>query len=323
MACALLAAAGAGYYLYVRVLRTNFHEVVPGKVYRSAQPSPGQIHEWKQEYDLKTVVNLRGESSREFHEEEEQAVREAGMKHVDIRLSAVRLPTRPWLMKLIDVLETGEKPMLLHCRDGADRTGLASVLAAMAVGGQTYRQAREQFSWKYLQLNRSPDRIAGLLQKYEQFAAHNGGTAGWNEFRHWAKQHYRPYYFYVEIKAPQELTAQPGQDIRFEVTIVNRSGELLPASDTDKEFNVVAFLGSSRDDSPEKILGHRVQLPYKDLPDGQSVTLDYELTAPTRPGEYKVHMDMIEERRTWFARQGSPVPTIHLTVTQPADGGSQ
>ena len=40
--------------------------VLPGEVYRSAQPNPRLLRRWKEAYGIRTVVNLRGESSRPF-----------------------------------------------------------------------------------------------------------------------------------------------------------------------------------------------------------------------------------------------------------------
>ena len=40
----------------------NFHTVVPGELYRSAQPTAAMIAEYQQNYGIKTIVNLRGEN---------------------------------------------------------------------------------------------------------------------------------------------------------------------------------------------------------------------------------------------------------------------
>ncbi|HOP20355.1 MAG TPA: hypothetical protein PK585_09755, partial [Amphiplicatus sp.] len=44
----------------VRLFYDNTHEVVPGKLWRSYQPSPAKLARWK-ERGVKTVVNLRGD----------------------------------------------------------------------------------------------------------------------------------------------------------------------------------------------------------------------------------------------------------------------
>jgi len=176
-----------GYYGYQRGLRTNFGVVAEGKVYRSAQPDDDQIRDWTERYGLKTIINLRGRQTEAFDAANRTAAAEVGVRIIDIRMGAQHLPTPETLIRLIEALETAEQPVLLHCRDGADRTGLASVLAAMAIGRQDYEAARKQFSLKYFYIKRGLGRIDRVLTRYEEHCRrHNLHTGGWREFRHWA-----------------------------------------------------------------------------------------------------------------------------------------
>jgi hypothetical protein len=64
-------------------------------------------------------------------------------------------------------------------------------MAAMAVGGQDYRQAEKQFSARYLHLQTDKP-ITGVLRQYREYCRDNhADTGGWNEFRHWALNVYR------------------------------------------------------------------------------------------------------------------------------------
>jgi protein tyrosine/serine phosphatase len=307
----LLAALLGAAYVYQRWLLTNFHVVVPGKVYRSAQPSPAQIRNWAQRYRLKTVVNLRGASDAEHFRNEQQAAESAGVQLVPIRLSARDLPSRPALLKLIEVLETGEMPMLIHCFAGADRSGMASVLAAMAVGGEPYDQARKQMSWRYLHVDDNPEHIAGLLHKYEQWCAETGrDTAGWQQFRRWAVDVYRVKYYFVRIDAPEEVRVQPGQTFSLALRITNCTRHAIPAGQPDKQFRVSAFSGSSLQSNPDEVFAS-VALPASDIQPGQSVNLHLPVRAPP-PGVSQIHLDLVEEHVTWFAEEGSPVTTVQI-----------
>lgn len=168
-----------GYYLYQRVVRTNFGVVGEGLVYRSARPDAGQMTRWAKEHGIRTLINLRGVQTEQFYADNRAAARQAGVKMIDIRLSSRRLPKRDELRRLIEVLETAERPILIHCRDGSDRTGLASVIASMAVCGNDFATARNQMSIRYFHLQRSPDRIGGVLNRYEQYCrGHNLDTDG-------------------------------------------------------------------------------------------------------------------------------------------------
>lgn len=305
---------------YELLLGDNFHVVVPGEVYRSAQPAPSELRRWTDRYGLRTVVNLRGESSREFHDAQQAVVAELGLEMTDVKFSAMHHPPRPELLRLIEALETAPKPILLHCKRGADRTGVASVLAAMAIGGQDYATARGQLSWQFGHIDGDTDKIAGLLHRYEQFCRDAGtDTGGWEQFRNWATEHYHPHYYLVEIDVPDRISAQPGRRVKVPVTVTNRSAQTIPAGDGERLFAVVAFLGSSIDDSPDEVLGPRAGLPERDLEPGDSLRLEVALTAPSLEGEYPVRFDVVEEHRTWFARQGSPMAECELTVSHDAN----
>jgi protein tyrosine/serine phosphatase len=306
----------AAYYLVLRWGLTNFHTVVEGAVYRSAQPSAGDLRRWTARHGLKTVVNLRGEQRPPIAEAQRRAAAELGLELIEIEFTAVEQPTLPGLRRLIAAIETAKQPMLLHCRDGSDRTGVASVLAAMAVGGEDYDTARKQLSWRYLHVNSNPEHMVGLLMSYEDHCR-EAGTArgGWPEFREWATSRYCPYYYRVEIEAPARLEAQAGGAVAAEVTITNRSPATLPAADPAKTFNIAVFSGDSSHERPDELYGRRTRLPLTDIPPGGSVRLEKSFKAPARPGVYIIHFDLVEERRTWFAKQGSPVPTCELVVS--------
>jgi len=195
-ALAVLAVAGppAGYYVYWFVFQTNFHVVADGLVYRSAQPSPEQITRWTRQYGLKTIINLRGGKDTELYQQNLAAAEQAGAKMEYFSMSAVRLPKRQDVRRLIEVLETAERPILIHCRHGADRTGVVSVMAAMAVAGQDYATARGQLSIRYLHVYHGTDRVGGLLDHYEEYCRHEGlDTGGWEQFKRWALTEYRKY----------------------------------------------------------------------------------------------------------------------------------
>ena len=58
---ATLAAPAAAFGIYLAVLHWdgNFHTVIPGELYRSAQLSPTQIETYVRENGIRSIVNLR------------------------------------------------------------------------------------------------------------------------------------------------------------------------------------------------------------------------------------------------------------------------
>jgi protein tyrosine phosphatase (PTP) superfamily phosphohydrolase (DUF442 family) len=179
-----------GYYLFFFAVKANFREVVPQKVYRSAQPSPAQLKKWTRRYGIKTVINLRG-YTRKITDDEETATNELGIKMVTIRFKSSSLPTRNSLDKLIQTLETAEQPILMHCRDGVERAGMASTLAAMAIGKENYDTAKWQAyvppgPWKRKR-NDSYVHISDMFKLYERYRQSNKPDINdWQEFKQWS-----------------------------------------------------------------------------------------------------------------------------------------
>ena len=309
-----------GYYVSTRWVKGNFHVVVPNRVYRSAQPSADQITRWAIDHEIRTIFNLRNEEDPGLVATESLWACLAGVEFLHLPLSDRSLPVRSEFLRLITALEIAAQPILIHCRAGADRTGVLSVLAAMAVGGATYDEARSQLSFRYLHFGDDPNAVEGVLTKYEAHCRRHGRTTGgWREYRDWAFEHYSDTYYLVEIKAPQRIHARPGQTIEVDLTIRNRTDITIPVEDPDKTFSVAAYMGTAVAMMPEKEFSPRTRLVRSVPPEG-SVSVSKTLTAPAKSGTYVVHFDLIEEHFTWFAAQGSPEIPRQLVVA--AHGGS-
>lgn len=319
-AAVTIVAVGAGYYVYTFTWRANFRTVVEGQVYRSAQPSAGDLSDWKREYGIRTVINLRGAKwrrSSSIRAVREEAIAE-GMHLVDIRLGARSHPPPECLYRLIEAIETAPRPILLHCQSGVNRTGLASAVAGMAVAGWSYDRARPQLSARYMHFDNDPDHIVGVFVRYEQYCRDRGiGTEGWEQFKRWALTEYYPYYFRIEILGPPSLRAVAGQRIDVDLTIVNRSESPIPFTSSGKHYNLAVFTGEIRFFKWPRLLRY-MPILRADLKPGESTTVRVDFRAPVKPGSYDLHFDLHEVLYTYFAWQGSPVPTCELTVVPAA-----
>lgn len=143
------AVALLGSYLAGLQLTGNFHEVVPGEFYRSAQPSAGDIAAYAREYGIRSVVNLRGEEDADWYRDELAASARAGIRHYDFRMAATGEMPTDRALQLIALFEGAPKPILVHCRSGADRTGLASVIYLQRLAGVDEDEAEGQLSIFY------------------------------------------------------------------------------------------------------------------------------------------------------------------------------
>jgi protein tyrosine phosphatase (PTP) superfamily phosphohydrolase (DUF442 family) len=127
----------------------NLGIVDPGRVIRSAQPT-SQLPQLVRDFHLKSILNLRGGNSADsWYDAEVRTTRENGLSFYDLPLSATRRPARRDLLRLIDILRQCPYPLLIHCKSGADRTGLASALYLMLQRGEAPEQAEGAFSIEF------------------------------------------------------------------------------------------------------------------------------------------------------------------------------
>lgn len=130
--------------------RNNFHEVIPGEIYRSAQLSAAKLQQVVAEYGIQTIINLRRpRPGQDWYKQEMAMVKSLGIAHHDIALDLTFSPRIDQLLELRDLIENAARPLLLHCRAGADRTGLASIMVKLLDGSSSLTEARAQVSWKF------------------------------------------------------------------------------------------------------------------------------------------------------------------------------
>lgn len=128
----------------------NVHTVEPGLLYRSATLRPSSLRYVMARYHIASVLNLRGaETGERWYREEQDVLHVAGVTLIDFPMVDYLVPTSAQMSELLDILESAARPVLVHCRVGADRTGLACALFELVVLGRPPRLARRQLSWRY------------------------------------------------------------------------------------------------------------------------------------------------------------------------------
>jgi len=126
----------------------NFHEVIGGELYRSAQPDAERLRDWVRDHGIRSVLNLRGASDGAWYVEEIATANELGLTHADFGMSAGKPLSQTRSDQLIALMQQLPKPLLIHCKQGADRTGLASALY-LAARGDGEKRAEGQISFRY------------------------------------------------------------------------------------------------------------------------------------------------------------------------------
>jgi len=135
-----------------------------GRILRSRQPTPAFVDRLVRLEDLQTVLSLNGDQDdvvpyvpdprfapdglrgdlRPREVNLQAHIREVhGLRHDVFGLSASRAPTDAELVEIFRaLLDDDLKPILLHCRGGADRTGIVAALYEVEFLGETKAAAK-------------------------------------------------------------------------------------------------------------------------------------------------------------------------------------
>lgn len=167
-----------------RAVWTNFAEVVPGRVYRANHPMPFHLARFAKRRRLHTLVNLRGHRQCGSDALSREAAPRLGLAHVDMAFESRGAPHRDRILRFAGLYRELAFPILMHCKSGADRAGLASALVVMFEGGTT-TEALKQLSWRYGHFNRSR---TGILDAF--FWRYRTEAEGRLPFLDWVRDEY-------------------------------------------------------------------------------------------------------------------------------------
>lgn len=169
-----------------RLLYLNRHNL-SDKVARSAQPGPYDISRFARR-GVRTIVNLRGSRELGSYWLEERACERNGLKLVNFIVRSRAAPSLDEVRGAKALFDSVEYPMVLHCKSGADRAGLMSVLYRHFKEGVPLDKAKEELSLKYGHF-RSAD--TGILDYFfERYLADNAKKP--MPFMEWVETVYDP-----------------------------------------------------------------------------------------------------------------------------------
>ena len=145
-------------HAFLRLAFSNAHWLGPDLV-RTNQPSPRQLAGWKKR-GIKTVINLRGARDESYYALEKAACERLGLTLIDAPLDSRDVPTPDRVHRAVELFQTIEYPVLIHCKSGADRAGLMAVFYRHFHLGEPISVAMTQLSKKYLH---SREGLTGVL----------------------------------------------------------------------------------------------------------------------------------------------------------------
>ena len=127
----------------------NFHEVEKGVIYRSSWLGGEGLEKAIARHGVRSVLNLCGAQPGDaWYDGETKVACQRGVVFRSLALSAKNELDAKQVAELVAFLRDAPKPLLIHCRAGSDRTGLACAIY-VALHGGSYRDAQEQLSLYY------------------------------------------------------------------------------------------------------------------------------------------------------------------------------
>lgn len=146
---ALSVVALTGAHIGFQQMRGNFHEVIPGELYRAAQPDGASVARYAETYGVRTILNLRNEKRGKWYTEEKSAAALHGVEVIDFPMSSSEELSVEDSARLAEIMASAPKPLLIHCEHGSNRTGLASAIYVGSVAKRGELFAELQLSPYY------------------------------------------------------------------------------------------------------------------------------------------------------------------------------
>lgn len=174
-----------GDHGFLRVKFRNLHQI-SSEMFRANQPSPEQIARYAKELGLKTILNLRGDSPKGYYLLEKEACERHGITLVDFQMFSREIPKPEAVLAAKQLFDSIAYPALMHCKSGADRAGIMSVLYMHFRQEQPMEQALEQLSRKYLHIRSGK---TGVLDFFFETYLAEGKPKGLS-FEQWVEQGY-------------------------------------------------------------------------------------------------------------------------------------
>jgi protein tyrosine/serine phosphatase len=137
-------------YVAGLLIRGNFRPITQGESYRAGQINGDRLEQYLKEYRIRSVLNLRGRNSgADWYEDEIAVCKRLSVRHYDLAMNSTGAPDPDVFDRLMAIFSEAPRPILIHCRSGSDRSGLAAALWKVVVDGEPKAVAVKQLSIRY------------------------------------------------------------------------------------------------------------------------------------------------------------------------------
>lgn len=155
---------------FTNIFRFNFHRI-SNEAFRSSQPTMWQMRRIVKKYGIKTILNLKGTNPNSaYWAFEQEQCEKLGVRLVNINIASRSTPDAQRIRQAKELFETIEYPIWMHCKAGADRTGIYATLYQYFRQHIPIEQTDQLRLWPFGHIRHSK---AGKIDNYlEQYKAY-------------------------------------------------------------------------------------------------------------------------------------------------------
>jgi protein tyrosine phosphatase (PTP) superfamily phosphohydrolase (DUF442 family) len=170
----LLVAASIASYCGIIQYLGNIHVVEEGQLYRSGQLDKEQFEQVIERYQIKSILNLRGDNAGEtWYDDELAASKASNVKHFDYGIAAGEVVTTKKINDILRIVRAAPKPLLIHCNGGADRSGLVAALYLAEIKNRPVDEAAGQLSLIYGHFPYLTSKTGAMDRSFRDYVAAN------------------------------------------------------------------------------------------------------------------------------------------------------
>lgn len=281
-------------------------KIIGKEIYTSAQPDIKKLVRFISKYKIRSVVNLRGENNKEWFTREKNMLETKGIQFYNIKLSANRVAPSYEILKVFDIYENLKYPVLIHCKDGFDRSYFFVSLLMKMEG----KEIEKRYFFK--------PKIWDFFKEYEDYLKRNGFEDKKEVLREYLENYYIPKEYKYDLifkNIPNKI--ENGKKMEFEIEVINRSEKVWILKDSQKEgIRLGVILFGPFDTIPQNLEKYFYEneergIEYgrigiengKVFPEGEKY-FKFFLPLPDKKGKYFFAFDMVNENVSWFYYYG-------------------
>jgi protein tyrosine phosphatase (PTP) superfamily phosphohydrolase (DUF442 family) len=298
---------------------SNCHAVIPGRVYRCAQLSATDLEATIRTHGIRTVINLRGYCApQSWYLEECRAAHKMDVAMEDVGMSAGRFPSSHELRYLLNVLDRCEYPILIHCKQGADRTGLVSTLILLLQPNTAFDVATRQLSVRYghVAIGR-PGNLDRFLALYGNWLQESERPHSPQALREWLQLEDCPRVYrcrFEPLDFPRSLPLDTPRALHVRAHNVGKNAWRFQT----ESYNGIHACFAVRDAEDKSVAIARAGMFDAVVQPGDSIDLTLPLPAFMKPGHYRMLVDLVDEVHCIFYQTGAEPLEWEFDVEDPA-----